>query len=252
MKRYKLIACKVLQREIAACLVRTENFIDLSFIRQELHEGPKKLNEVLQEEIDRIESGKDYHTGEYNNPLRMKTLDAILIGYGLCSNAVLGLKAKSLPLVIPRAHDCTTLLMGSKEAYREYFDSVKGTSFITRGWADNGKNFEEKDLDLIRAMYMEKYEDEETVDMLMELEEETMAGYSVLTGIFWPELPDPHLEEHGRKVAEEHGWEYRHYDGNSSLVQAMLDGNWDEEAFLVVQPGQTVKASYDGMILRAE
>ena len=185
MKRYKLIACKVLQREIASCLVRTKNFIDLTFIRQEYHEIPKNLVDILQEEIDMVESGKDVHSGEYNNPLRMKKLDAILLGYGLCSNALVGLRAKSLPLVVPRAHDCTTLLMGSKEAYREYFDTVKGTSFITRGWVDNGKNFEEKDLDRIRAMYMEKYQDEDTVDMLMEFEQESMAGYSVLTGIYW-------------------------------------------------------------------
>ena len=251
MKRYKLIACKVLQREIASCLVRTKNFIDLTFIRQEYHEMPKNLVDILQAEIDMVESGKDVHSGEYNNPLRMKKLDAILLGYGLCSNALVGLRAKSLPLVIPRAHDCTTLLMGSKEAYREYFDTVKGTSFITRGWVDNGKNFEEKDLDRIRAMYMEKYQDEDTVDMLMEFEQESMAGYSVLTGIFWPELPDPDLEEHGKAMAEEHGWESRHYEGSSSLLFELLNGDWDPEKFLVVPPGQTIKPSYDADIIKA-
>ena len=42
--------------------------------------------------------------------------EAILLGYGLCSNGLVGLTARSIPLVIP-VHDCITLFLGSKEQY---------------------------------------------------------------------------------------------------------------------------------------
>ena len=252
MKRYKLICCKVLQREIAWCMVKTNNYIDLTFLRQELHETPEKLREALQKEIDIVESGHDLHSSDYGNEQRMKTLDAIIIGYGLCSNALVGLHSSKVPLVIPRCHDCTTLMMGSKEAYREYFDAVKGTSFLTRGWLDNGQNFAERNLEQLRAIYMEKYQDEEAVEFLLEMEAMTMGNYEALTCIYWPELPDPELLQQAKEIAKEHGWEYKRFDGNSSLVQEMLNGDWDPEKFLIVQPGQTVKPSYDELIIKAE
>ena len=41
--------------------------------------------------------------------------EAILFGYALCGNGLLGLTAFTVPLVIPRAHDCITLLLGSRQ-----------------------------------------------------------------------------------------------------------------------------------------
>jgi len=35
--------------------------------------------------------------------------DALLMGYGLCNNGIVGLTTKSIPLVIPRGHDCITV-----------------------------------------------------------------------------------------------------------------------------------------------
>ena len=38
--------------------------------------------------------------------------------------------------------------------------------------------------------------------------------------------------------------------GNNSLLTDLLNGNWDEERFLVLEPGQTVAPSYDEMVVR--
>ncbi len=256
MHHYKLLACKLLNRELSLCAAESENYIDITWMRQELHSTPDALRAALQSEIDSIESGDDLHSADYrvNRGVRHKKLDAILFGYGLCSNAVAGLRSSSVPLVIPRCHDCTTLLMGSKERYREYFDAVKGTSFISRGWADHGfeNDDRERDFEALRARYMEEYDDEDAVDFLMEMAENSMVHYSCLTCIFWNEFPRERLEEMGRRRAEENGWEFKAYEGSSSLLRDLLEGRWDEEKFLVVQPGQTVVPSYDRMIIKAE
>ena len=253
MKHYKLIACKLLQRELSAVMVRSPNYTDITFMRQELHATPDLLREALQKEIDAVESGDDMHSAIYelDNP-QAKKLDAILLGYGLCSNAIVGLHSSTVPLVIPRGHDCTTLLMGSKERYRDYFNTVKGTSFLSRGWMDHGFDLEERDLEQLRAMYMEQYDDEDAVEFLMDIAKQSMVNYKVLTCIFWPEIPDGNLEEEGRKMAAENDWEYRRYDGSSSLLEDMLCGRWDEDKFLVLQPGEVVQPSYDADTICAE
>ena len=64
--------------------------------------------------------------------------EAILLGYALCSNGLVGLAARSIPLVVPRAHDCITLFLGSKERYLEYFYAHPGVYFKTSGWIERG------------------------------------------------------------------------------------------------------------------
>jgi hypothetical protein len=90
-----------------------------------LHDvGTKKMSEKLQVEIDKVDAGK---------------YDTILLCYGLCNNGVCGLHSP-LPMVIPRAHDCITLLMGSKERYKDYFDHNPGTFFFSPGWLERNKD----------------------------------------------------------------------------------------------------------------
>ena len=41
MKHFKLIACKLLQRELSAVAVGSEHYTDITFIRQELPQDSK-------------------------------------------------------------------------------------------------------------------------------------------------------------------------------------------------------------------
>ena len=65
--------------------------------------------------------------------------EAVLFGYGLCSNGLVGLTARNVPLVLPRAHDCITLFLGGKERYLEYFHAHPGVYFKTTGWIERGE-----------------------------------------------------------------------------------------------------------------
>ena len=128
--RLKLIACKALYRELAYVTAFSENIVDMTWVRQGLHERPEQLREALQKEIDAVESGADTHTnricarGEGSGVA--DDFDAILLGYGLCSNAVTGICAHKHRLVIPKAHDCITFFLGSKEQYASCFQAIPG------------------------------------------------------------------------------------------------------------------------------
>jgi len=43
--------------------------------------------------------------------------------------------------VVPRAHDCITLLLGSKERYAKLFGERPGTYWYSAGWLEIGKDF---------------------------------------------------------------------------------------------------------------
>lgn len=246
---YKLIACSVLQREFASIAWRSSNTIDITTVRQQYHETPAALNKMLQEEIDRIDSNTDPHT----NDLQRRDIDAILLGYGLCSNAIVGLRSKKYRLVIPKAHDCATLVMGSKEAYQEYFETYKGSYFFTRGWYELGAfdTGDQRRLSRLRQMYMEKYDDEEIVAELIELESEMTKNYKYITYVQWPDLSDEASLQWAKGSCAARGWTFNQMLGNSALLEDLLEGRWDPEKFLVLQPGETAAPSYDAQVIKA-
>ena len=249
MRHFKVLACKIFQRELARVIPTCPNVLDITFMRQDLHNRPGLLREALQREIDSIESGEDLHTNERN----FDKIEAILLGYGLCSNALAGIKSNRLPLVIPRAHDCITHFMGSKERYAEYFDRVKGSFFYTQGWLDLGLDIGQADIERKRSEYMERFDgDEDTVEYLLEMDREMLKNYRYVTYITWPGMPNHRGIATAEKLASEAGLSLLQYEGSDRLMADFVNGNWNEEDFLILQPGQTLMPSYDRLIIKGE
>jgi len=63
---------------------------------------------------------------------------AITIGYGLCGRGVAGIRARNLPLIIPRIHDCIAGFLGSHQRYMKEFSKTPGTYWFTRGFIQSG------------------------------------------------------------------------------------------------------------------
>ena len=248
MRYFKILACKIFQRELAQVIPSCPNALDVTFMRQDLHNRPQLLREALQREIDLIESGEDLHTNERNSD----KIEAILLGYGLCSNALVGIQSSRLPLVIPRAHDCVTHFMGSKEKYAAYFEQVKGTFFYTKGWLDLGLDIGQADIERKRAEYMERFDDDEdTVEYLLNMDREMLKNYRYVTYITWPGMPNEQGIATARELAEGAGLSLLQYEGSTRLMADFVNGNWNEEDFLILQPGQSLQPSYDQMVIKA-
>jgi hypothetical protein len=58
-------------------------------------------------------------------------------------------------------------------------------------------------------------------------------------------------EERVREICREKGWEFSRLEGDLGLLQRALDGEWPDDAFVVLQPGQTLEASHDECVLKA-
>ena len=225
-KRYKLIVCKVLQREAYLCAANSPNIVDVELLPQGLHNEPDKLRDELTKAIENI---TDIQGNRYN---------ALLLGYGLCSRGIVGL-SPTIELVVPRAHDCITLMLGSKEKYREYFDTNPGAYWYTPGWIETGTQPGEDRNDKLLKEYLEKY-GEDNAEYLMEVEEGWIKEYSKATYISSKIPSDQEFREYTRQCAEYLNWSFDEIKGDNGLMQRLADGCWGEDEFLIVGPGRKI------------
>ena len=90
-----------------------------------LHDfGAKAMRREIQARIDAADAGP---------------CEAVALGYGLCGNGLAGVEARTKPLVLPRAHDCITLLMGSRQTFDYYFGEHTGVYYRSAGWVERGQ-----------------------------------------------------------------------------------------------------------------
>ena len=131
--RLRVIACEVLAREVYHAAARAEGVVDVALLTQGLHDlGAERMRARLQEEIDSTDPDR---------------YDAVALGYALCSRGAEGLVARGIPIAVPRAHDCITLLLGSRERYTREFEAHPGTYYCSAGWDER----DSENLDYDRA-----------------------------------------------------------------------------------------------------
>ena len=237
--RFKLISCEVLFREMCDACAHSPHQVDPEFLPKGLHDlGGKPMAARVQEVVDRTPEGM---------------YQAILLGYGLCGNGLDGLTARHTPLVLPRAHDCIALLMGSRERYQEYFEGNPGTYFRSTGWLERGKGLQQlthatMGFDESLEALIQKY-GEDNGRYLYEEMTRYQSQYRKLTFI------ETGLEAGGQFVAEaqaearEKGWSFERYAGSLAWLRRLVEGDWPESEFVVAQPGQRFAASYDTAVL---
>jgi hypothetical protein len=237
--RLQFITCKVLQREAYYCAARSKNVVDVVLMEQGLHNEPDRLRtEVLKA----LENTSDVQGRLY---------DASLLGYGLCSNGIVGLSAE-IPIIVPRGHDCITLLLGSKNKYQEYFDSHRGIYWYSPGWIESDEQPSKERYERLLKEYKEKYGDD-NAQYLMEVEQNWIKEYSWATFIDWGLTDSGEYKNYTKRCAEFLHWNYEELKGSPALMQKLIDGDWHESEFLVVKPGQKIgeDLTNDG-IMKAE
>ena len=97
---------------------------------------------------------------------------------------------------------------------------------------------------------VEKY-GEDNARFLMEFQNQWVDNYTTAAYIKMPISPPAQVEAEARKAADSHGWEFEVIQGDDRLIQALIDGDWGEEEFLIVPPGQSISPSNDPSILKA-
>jgi hypothetical protein len=238
--RLKCLGCEVLARAIYLCSAQSPHIVDVTLLERGLHDQPGELRAQLQAQIDAA-SGQGYA--------------AVLLAYGLCGQATAGLIARNVPLVIPRAHDCITLFLGSRQRYQDQFAGFPGTYWYTQDYIErkskSGSSLalgsgNDTDLQAVYAEYVEKY-GQENADYLMEVMGAWQNHYRRAVFIDLGVGDGSAVEAQAQAEAARRGWVYERLPGDLVLIRRLIWGEWDSNGgsdFLILQPGQQVTMTY--------
>jgi hypothetical protein len=239
MARYLCIACEVLARPLYLAAARSPHIVNISLVQKGLHNTPGSLRQRLQQEVDQVEG-----------------FDAILLGYGLCGQATAGLISRNVPVVVPRAHDCITLFLGSRERYLQQFNDYPGTywyaqDYIERedgsGAALSMGSGSDTDLQAVYDEYVQKY-GKDNADYLMGVMGAWQQHYRRAAFIDMGVANGAAVEARAQAEAARRGWVYDRLTGDLVLIRRLLEGDWEGD-FIIVPPGQQVIMTYDDDVI---
>jgi uncharacterized protein DUF1638 len=209
----QLIACEVFKDEFEAT---SPPELGRTYLPQGLHRTPGKMPGAIQEVLDRV--GPE--------------VEAILLGYGLCSNGVVGVASRTASLIMPKVHDCIALLLGSRERYEAEVAACPGTYYITPGWASYGTT----SLSCYKNEYLPKYGEEDARYIAREL----LKNYTRVAVINHGAGDMTAARAHANEFAEVFGLSYAEVRGSLEYVRRLVTGPWDNDDFVIVQPGNPI------------
>lgn len=212
-ERRVVIACRVMEPELRQAQAESGDEAEVIYLDQALHRTPAKLLGELQDKIDQA----------------AQRASRIVLGYGLCSNGVVGVTARRQGLLIPRCHDCIALFLGSPSRYQEVFRQKPGTYYLTPGWIA-----EKKDPLGILAENTAKF-DRETAEWVMEEEFKHYTHISLIdTGV---EEMAP-LRARAKENAEVLKKQYEEIPGSLEYFRQIVSGPYSDDKFLCLASGE--------------
>jgi hypothetical protein len=207
----KVIACATVLEEMLPLMPPGLKYTRLEF---GLHNEPDKLRKSLQDAIDA--AGPEIKT--------------ILLGYGLCSRAVAGLKSETATLVIPKLDDCIGIFLGSAADYKEQHKKEPGTLYYTKGWVEAGENMPEQFKEIAK-----KYGEEKARIYAKTL----LKNYTRMVFINTGNYEIEKYREQTRGRAKELNLKYEEIKGSNRIIEKLLAGEWDGD-FVVAGPGKAL------------
>ena len=218
----KILACAVVIEELRAKLPPE---IECEILDFGLHRTPEALKAKLQETID-------LSTG----------FDTIVLAFGLCGQAVLGLHSESATLVVPRADDCIAIFLGSRAAYLKEQRENPGSLFLSKGWIegridDSATPPRMKEYDLMVKRY-----GEERAKRMQDVFREKYRLKHYKRMAFITTSSETNLDEY-KKTAQGRAvrlnLRYEEIPGSTAFMEKIANGLWDDE-FVVVPAGRPI------------
>lgn len=205
-----VIGCATVMEEITPLLPPTVSYQVLDF---GLHVNPRELRMSLQYAIN-------------NLTYRVRN---IILGYGLCSQAILGLKAEYSRLIIPKIDDCIAIFLGSGAAYSRQQKNVPGTYYLTKGWMKTALTPFDEFEEIVRKYGISKAH---------RIMEQILKNYTRLAFINTGSKLETYHEK-ARNIAQRFSLQYEEIEGSNALAKKMIYGPWDSD-FIIAEPREMI------------
>jgi len=209
-ERCKIIACATVMKEMRPLLPPEMRY---EVLEAGLHINPGNLKQRLQQSIELAEP----------------TADIIILGYGLCALAVVGLMSKRSTIILPRVDDCTAIFLGSGTEYLRQHSRVPGTLYMSKGWLEAGAPL------LQREEMVKRYGEEKAWALIKSMFKSYTRLAFIDTGISEAEI----YRAQTRTIADELNLRCEEIKGSDSIIVRLLFGPWDDQ-FVMIPPGKVI------------
>lgn len=204
-----MIVCETLKDEFLFLYKEIGLKANVKWIESGLHNYTQKLHDRLQQAIDEIEG-----------------CERVILVFGRCGDSVQNLKNGDFEMIIPKAEDCISLLMGSNERRRDY-SKEHAAYYLTEGWLRGERNI------WVEYLYsVEKYGEEtaKSIAKMMYCNYRTLALLD--TGID----PIGQLMEKTQEIEETLGLKREVVPAELTYIRELLTGPWDAARYEIVPP----------------
>jgi hypothetical protein len=208
--RIVVVACRVMEPELEWVCQGKDN-VEIRYLDQGLHRTPQDMPGLVQEQIDQAAT----------------YAQRIILGYGLCSNGIVGITARQQGLIVPKCHDCIALFLGSPALYKKVFEAKPGTYYLTPGWVAEKKD----PLGIVEDDYTHRV-GRETAFWVME---EELKHYSHIALINNGVTDIGPLRARAVENTEIFKKEYKEIQGSIAYFKKIIQGPYAEEEFIFVE-----------------
>lgn len=208
----KLIGCLSTKNEVIGLGLSPD--IVCEFLDFSLHACPVELHTTLQRRID---DSQHY--------------DLIMLTYGRCSRALDRLISLAVPVIMPKAHDCISLLLGSDLKRQQLSDLNPDVYYFSQGWLEYGRDPYAEYLE-----YLEKYSKEDASYLI-----QTLYG-RYKEAVFIRTCHDEKLKVCRKRLKEIAGffkWKTSEIPGDLGLLAKVVRGVPDPDVIWAA-PGQVI------------
>ncbi|MDR2349500.1 MAG: DUF1638 domain-containing protein [Deltaproteobacteria bacterium] len=210
-----IVACDVVKNELER--VRENKDVRLRCLEYALHEKPKEMPGAIVKAVEEMLA-----TGEVGK---------VALGYGLCSNGTVGVSCRN-GTVVPRCHDCISMLLGSPARYMKMFRECPGTYFLTDGWIRNRGD----PVSTVEFRYAPKM-GEKKAWKGMKLE---LANYKRICFVNNGVGDEDALRRRALENAKAFDKEFMEVKADLGFFEKLVGGSTDEDCFIILGPGEKV------------
>jgi hypothetical protein len=204
-----IVACETLKQELLAVMEKRGCDYPVIWVDAGKHTWPDKLRVSVQEAIDGISP----------------SCETILLLFGFCGNAMVGIEARNHKLVMPKAADCIPLFIGSREERETYGTR---TYFFTEGYLNSGGSMVSD-----ASRIYERYGEEDGLYILKKMLGHYQDFAVVNTGVFDIDAVKARVDDFAKPLEIP----VKLIPGSLRFIDALLAGAWRDDAFLALEPG---------------
>ncbi|MBN1630010.1 MAG: DUF1638 domain-containing protein [Thermoleophilia bacterium] len=240
-----ILACEMIEDEVRLALeaLDHDDRPPVVWVESGLHDRPERLRDALAAILKVVDEGARTGTtvrvpsvrpgrgpgAERRDEVVVEPVEEVLFALGFCGNALQGLTAGHVSLVVPRVDDCISLLL-NRGCAREEIPRNARHYYLTRGWFTHESSLKEA---------FEQWAEQFGEERAASLRKTMFGGYERVNLIDTRAYDIGECLEQSKDIAAELELEHGIVAGSVQLLERLFKGERDSE-IVVIPPAEVI------------